>query len=69
MPADIILSKEFLFGLDVFSRFGEFLVQSDSDLDLAGLYNIRLIGVYSAELLDLESQYLDDLNLLKRLVG
>ena len=60
LPVDIVLSNEFLFELDVFSRFGEYLVQLDSDFDIAELYPIKLIGIYSDELLELENQYIND---------
>ncbi|KAJ9142790.1 hypothetical protein NKR23_g6944 [Pleurostoma richardsiae] len=60
LPIDVVLSNEFLFGLDAFTRFEGFIVPIASAEELAELYNIRRIGSYSEELLELEKQYQND---------
>ncbi len=41
-------------------RFQEYFVQLDSEVDLAELYNIRLISRYNDELQSEEDQYFRD---------
>ena len=60
LPVDIVFSGDFLFGHDVFSRFDKYFVLLDSGVDMAELYDVKLIGHFSDELLRLEEQYLND---------
>lgn len=57
---DVILSKNYLFDLSVFSEHSECLFDADSEEDLLQLCNIRLIGRYSDTLNVLEEEYLED---------
>ncbi|KAL2693590.1 hypothetical protein Neosp_000150 [[Neocosmospora] mangrovei] len=63
LPVDVVLSGDFVFGFGVFDEFSRFLVHLDSLPDLSELYNIRLIGKYSPELLRLERLCYNDCEL------
>ncbi|KAF4971472.1 hypothetical protein FSARC_1700 [Fusarium sarcochroum] len=64
LTVDAILSNHFLFELDVFARFGNYMVDVGpiTDFHLSDLYNIRLISKYSRELEALESSSINDMN-------
>lgn len=57
---DVVLSKNYLFDLDVFSESSEYFFNVNSDDDLFQLFNIRLIGRYGDTLNILEEEYLQD---------
>lgn len=57
---DVILSKNYLFDLNVFSEHGECFFDTNSEEDLFQLCNIRLIGRYGDTLNVLEEEYLED---------
>ncbi|KAL2837484.1 hypothetical protein BJY01DRAFT_251443 [Aspergillus pseudoustus] len=57
---DVILSKDYLFGLDVFSENHESFFDTELNEKLYQLCNIRLIGRYSPALNVAEEQYLED---------
>jgi hypothetical protein len=59
LPVDVVLSNEFLFHFNAFSRFKSHFLQVDSTTDLAELYPIRYIGRYSDKLQQLEDESLD----------
>jgi hypothetical protein len=59
LPVDVVLSNEFLFHFDAFSRFEEHFVQVESTSDLAELYPIRYIGRKSSKLQQLEDSSLN----------
>ncbi|GES58895.1 hypothetical protein ATEIFO6365_0003017800 [Aspergillus terreus] len=58
---DVVLSKNYLFDLNVFSESSEYFFSVDSEDDLFQLFNIRLIGRYGATLNILEEEYLQDM--------
>jgi predicted aspartyl protease len=58
--ADVILSKEYLFGFDVFLEYSKWFFDVDLEEDISHLCNIRLIGGYSDVLGQLEEDYLED---------
>ncbi|KAL4805154.1 hypothetical protein BDV18DRAFT_141998 [Aspergillus unguis] len=57
---DVILSKDYLFDLNMFSENGECFFDNNLEEDLSQLCNIRLIGRYGDTLNDLEEEYLND---------
>lgn len=57
---DVVLSKDYLFDLNVFSENSEYFFNVDSEDDLFQLFNIRLIGRYGDTLNILEEEYLQD---------
>ncbi|KAK2595013.1 hypothetical protein QQS21_007267 [Conoideocrella luteorostrata] len=59
---DVVLSKNYLFDLDVFSKHEEYFFNVDSGADISHLCNIRLLGRYGDALNTLEEEYLEDVN-------
>jgi hypothetical protein len=57
---DVVFSNDFIFGLDVFSRFNHFMIDLDSMPDLSEFYNVRLISKYSQELARLEEESINN---------
>ncbi|RYP14826.1 hypothetical protein DL765_006127 [Monosporascus sp. GIB2] len=60
LRVDVILSKNYLFDLNVFSEHRDCFFDTDLSEDLFQLCNIRLIGRYGDTLNVLEEQYLED---------
>lgn len=63
LSVDVVLSSDFIFEFDVFSEFGQFVVDLDSTPDLAEFFNVKLIGKYSKELARLEIESFNDCKL------
>ncbi|KAF5673452.1 hypothetical protein FHETE_3366 [Fusarium heterosporum] len=59
---DVVFSNDFIFELDVFSRFNHLMIDLDSTFDLPEFYNVRLISKYSQELARLEEESINDMN-------
>lgn len=57
---DVVLSKNYLFDLNVFSESSEYFFHGNPEEDLFQLSNIRLIGRYGDTLNVLEEEYLED---------
>lgn len=57
---DVVLSNEYLFGSDVFSKCGAWFVDTELEEDSSRFCNIRLIGRYSDTLNALEEEYIED---------
>jgi hypothetical protein len=57
---DVVFSNDFIFGLDVFSRFNHFMIDLDSMPDLSEFCNVRLISKYSQELARLEEESINN---------
>ncbi|XEV04487.1 hypothetical protein FSHL1_009774 [Fusarium sambucinum] len=62
LSVDVVLSADFVFEFGVFKELSHFVVNFNSLPDLSELYNIKLIGKYSPELLRLERLCYNDLN-------
>ncbi|KAF9875730.1 hypothetical protein CkaCkLH20_06662 [Colletotrichum karsti] len=60
LPADIIFSNDFLFEMDVYSRYEECLIDLESVDDAAELNYLRLIGKFSPELRGIEDLFIND---------
>ncbi|RYP65484.1 hypothetical protein DL769_006307 [Monosporascus sp. CRB-8-3] len=60
LGVDVILSKNYLFDLNVFSEHRDCFFDTDLEEDLFQLCNIRLIGRYGDTLNVLEEEYLED---------
>ncbi|WQF80554.1 Putative aspartic peptidase domain superfamily [Colletotrichum destructivum] len=58
---DVVLSKDYLFDLEIFSTYPEWFIDIDSEENVFHFFNIRLLGRYGSELNALEEQYLVDL--------
>lgn len=60
LPVDAILSGAMIDEYDIFTEYDDLIIQSDSLDDQFGIYNIRLAEKCRAEIIKLESSFLQD---------
>lgn len=60
LPVDVILSGAMIDEYNIFTEYDDLIIQSDSLDDQFGIYNIRLAEKCRAEIIKLESSFLQD---------
>ncbi|KOS19812.1 hypothetical protein ESCO_005787 [Escovopsis weberi] len=62
LRVDVILSKDYLFGMNAFSEYGKFFSDTSAEVDLYKLYNAGSVGKYNGTPSIFNSEHLDELD-------